>query len=73
VLTKGDVNMRLYYDITVRDANILLIGLILFELCLVLIFAVDMALGSPRLSIQQLFDLDGEGNIPACSPRSSSS
>jgi len=57
--------MRLYCDITVRDANILLIGLILFELCLVLIFAVDTALGSPRLSIQQLFDLDGEGNIPA--------
>ena len=57
--------MRLYCDITVRDANLLLIGLILFELCLVLIFAVDMALGSPRLSIQQLFDLDGEGNIPA--------
>jgi hypothetical protein len=65
VPTKVHVKMRLYCDITVRDANILLIGLILFELCLVLIFAVDTALGSPRLSIQQLFDLDGEGNIPA--------
>jgi len=57
--------MRLYCDFTVRDANKLLIGLILFELCLVLIFAADTLLGSPSLSIKQLFDLDGEGNLPA--------
>ena len=57
--------MRLYCDFTVRDANKLLLGLILFELCLVLIFAADTLLGSPSESIRQLFDLDGEGNIPA--------
>jgi hypothetical protein len=57
--------MRLYCDLTVRDANKLLIGLIFFELCLVLIYAADTLLGSPSRSIQQLFDLDGEGNIPA--------
>ena len=57
--------MRLYCDFTVRDANKLLFGLILFELCLVLIYAAHTLLGSPSWSIQQLFDLDGEGNIPA--------
>jgi hypothetical protein len=57
--------MRLYCDLTVRDANKLLFGLILFELSLVLIYSADTLLGSPSWSIQQLFDLDGEGNIPA--------
>jgi hypothetical protein len=57
--------MRLYCDFTVRDANKLLFGLIFFELCLVLIYAADTLLGSPSWSIQQLFDLDGESNIPA--------
>jgi hypothetical protein len=57
--------MRLYRDFTGRDANKLLFGLILFELCLVLIFAADTSLGSPILSIKQLFDLDGESSIPA--------
>ena len=57
--------MRLYCDFTVRDANKLLFGLILFELCLVLIYAADTLLGSPSWSIKQLFDFDGEGNIPA--------
>jgi hypothetical protein len=57
--------MRLYCDFTVRDANKLLFGLIFFELCLVLIYAADTLLGNPSRSIQRLFDLDGEGNIPA--------
>ena len=63
--TKECVDMRWYCDFTVRDANKLLFGLILFELCLVLIFAADTLLGSPSWIIKELIDLDEEHNIPA--------
>lgn len=57
--------MELRCDYTIRDVNKLIAGLIVFELCLVLIFAADTLLDSPIGIIHRLFDLDAEGNIPA--------
>ena len=57
--------MRVCFDLTNRVAAKLLFGLVLFDLCLVLIFAVNTLLGDPSRSMKELFDLGGEGNIPA--------
>ena len=57
--------MATHDDLVARDANKLLFALILIELFLVLVFGVDALLGSPSLTIKHLFNLDGEGNIPA--------
>lgn len=57
--------MRFYCDFAVRDANKLLAGLVLFELCLVSIFAVHKLLGSPIEIISSSFNPASEGNIPA--------
>lgn len=57
--------MGLHINFTIHDARKLLFGLILFEICLVLIFSVHVLLGSPSRTIHKLFDLHGELNIPA--------
>jgi hypothetical protein len=43
----------------------MLLGLILFELFLIAIYALDTLLGRPTEPISELFDLDGEANLPA--------
>jgi len=57
--------MGLHFYFTPRDAKHLLFGLILIEIFLVAIFVADTLLGQPKWTIHVLFDLDGEGNIPA--------
>ena len=57
--------MELRCDYTIRDIKKLIAGLIVFELCLVLIFAADTLLGSPIGVVHTLFDLQAERTIPA--------
>lgn len=57
--------MRLYYDLTVRDANRLLAAFILFELGLILIFVANKVFDNPLETFRVWFDLAGEGTIPA--------
>jgi hypothetical protein len=56
--------MQIDCDVSVRSARKLLHGLILFELGLVLVYALDTILGGPSWTIRQLFDLDRETSIP---------
>jgi len=53
-----------HFKFTVKDANRLLFALIFFEICLILIFALDVLSQIP-LPIHKLFNLDGEATIPA--------
>jgi hypothetical protein len=53
------------YGFSPQDTKKLFAGLVIFEILLVLIFAADTLLGHPIRPIRILFDLDGEGNIPA--------
>ena len=53
-----------HFPFTTRDANKLLIALLLFEVCLVLVFMLDALVEMPR-PIHRLFDLDRESTIPA--------
>lgn len=53
-----------HFQFTIKDANRLLFALILFELCLTLIFVLDTLLEMPY-SIHKLFNLDAEATIPA--------
>ena len=56
--------MGFHFQFTIKDANRLLFTLILFEICLTLIFALDVLLEMPW-PIHKLFNLDGEATIPA--------
>jgi hypothetical protein len=53
--------MRIYCNLSPREAKGLLCGLVLFELVLVLIFALDDIFSD---DIHHIFDLDAEANIP---------
>jgi hypothetical protein len=53
--------MKIQCDITIEKANNLLTSLILFELCLFVIYLASNFLGHPT----KFFDLDGEANLPA--------
>jgi len=52
------------FQFSIKDTNRLLFALILFEMCLTLIYSMDIYLGMPR-PIHRLFNLDGEATIPA--------
>ena len=56
--------MGFHFQFTVKDANRLLLVLILFEIFLTLMFAID---GQFKISrpFHRLFDLDGEATIPS--------
>jgi hypothetical protein len=57
--------MRVGWDFSISTANKVFLGLVAFELLFVAVASVDVALGSPSWIIKQLFDLDGDANIPA--------
>jgi hypothetical protein len=52
-------------ELMLIDRKKLLGRLVAFEICLVAIFAVEMLLGRPSATFHMLFNLDGEGTIPA--------
>ncbi len=52
-------------NLTEQDARTLFIGLLFFEISLVLVFFFNLLLGSPVVEIHKLFHLDREANIPA--------
>lgn len=56
--------MNLDPGYTEKEASRLLVGLVVFELFLVLIYVADSWLGSPISAIHRLFDLDRESTIP---------
>ena len=53
-----------HFQFTTKDAKKLLFVLLLFEMCLVLIFALDTSVVEMPLSIHKLFDLDEESTVP---------
>jgi hypothetical protein len=53
--------MDIYFNINLKNAKKILIGLILFELCLVAIYLAGNFIGHPTI----FFNLDGEANLPA--------
>ena len=57
--------MRFHFHISDQEARNFLVLVIVFEICLVAVFLTDGILGHPDSTIQKLFDLDGEKNIPA--------
>ncbi len=51
--------------LTHRDIRLLVSGLLLLEACLVILFLIERALGSPFWFVHRLVDLDGEQSIAA--------
>lgn len=56
--------MELKYSLTSKHANKILVGLIVAGFIFCVIYFTDFLLNEPNWRIHELFDLDGEANIP---------
>lgn len=53
--------VNIHFKITAENAKSILIGLVLFEICLIAIYLTGNFIGHPTI----FFNLDGEANLPA--------
>jgi hypothetical protein len=53
------------YDLAIKDAKKILIGLLMLEIFFVAAYGFNTFFGTPIVSIKILFDLDSEGSLPA--------